>query len=846
MAVWTNATLTNAGRALLAKLLSTDQLQITRVVAGTSRVAVDKLESQTAISNIAQNLTVELLSYDKRNNAIIKVAVYNKDLTTSYIAQQIGIYATDPDNGEILYAVAQEKDNGDVIPSIYDQPNGYYQSWSFTLTYGSASSVDVTIDPQHAITREEADRQYLSIEAANKASSEMDKKKLDVTVFEEAIEDKVSKEDGKGLSEANYTAAEKTKLRNIEENATHTVVDDSFVDNSTNPVQSKVVKAELDKKVSAVPGKGLSTNDYTTAEKEKLSGIAPGANKTIVDSTLNGESTNPVQNKVVKAALDALAVSDVFVVNADIGIFDIDQAAVSNIDKTVDEVIAALSAKKSVLMFIRNKYSTGSYYVATVSDYSLFSITYRGFVDYSGTLSLLVIEQKADGVTTELKPQYVYSGTGSYAVSLNSLFNTASGLWALAGGYETEAKGSYATAFGNATTALGTYSNTRGFKTTAAGSAATAEGYSSNHANTKLPGLTNSTSPYDVADAYDSSFMIAFGTGAHAEGIDTCAVGTGAHAEGDSTAALEAGTHSEGYKTEAWGYYSHAEGKFAVASGEAAHAEGCYTEAKGDYSHAANYYTIAQAYQTSVGRLNKSIDGPKGATDTTGSLFIVGNGTSESARANAFRVATDGKVYGTGSYNSSGADVAELWEWADGNPDGEDRRGLIVTLDGEKIRPANADDAFILGVVSAVPCLVGNAASEDWHDKYLKDVFGEPLTEQVEVPEQTIEREIKSVDEKTGEVKTEIVKKIIPAHIETRFVLNPDYDPEQKYIPREERKEWSYVGFHGQIVVVDDGTCQPNGYCTPSTNGIATAADTVTGFRVMKRIDDTHIKVYVY
>lgn len=52
-------------------------------------------------------------------------------------------------------------------------------------------------------------------------------------------------------------------------------------------------------KVDKVSGKGLSTNDYTTAEKEKLAGIATGATKVIVDSELSSISTNAIQNKVV-------------------------------------------------------------------------------------------------------------------------------------------------------------------------------------------------------------------------------------------------------------------------------------------------------------------------------------------------------------------------------------------------------------------------------------------------------------------------------------------------------------------------------------------------------------------
>lgn len=46
-------------------------------------------------------------------------------------------------------------------------------------------------------------------------------------------------------------------------------------------------------------GKGLSTEDYTTAEKVKLTGLK----NVTVDSSLSSTSTNPVQNKAVNAAL---------------------------------------------------------------------------------------------------------------------------------------------------------------------------------------------------------------------------------------------------------------------------------------------------------------------------------------------------------------------------------------------------------------------------------------------------------------------------------------------------------------------------------------------------------------
>lgn len=75
--------------------------------------------------------------------------------------------------------------------------------------------------------------------------------------------------------------------------------------------QLEYFKGKLDAKndekyVAKEAGKVLSTNDFTNAYKTKLDGIAEGANKTIVDSTLNKESTNPVQNKVIATKLEEI------------------------------------------------------------------------------------------------------------------------------------------------------------------------------------------------------------------------------------------------------------------------------------------------------------------------------------------------------------------------------------------------------------------------------------------------------------------------------------------------------------------------------------------------------------
>ena len=165
---------------------------------------------------------------------------------------------------------------------------------------------------------------------------------------------------------------------------------------------------------------------------------------------------------------------------------------------------------------------------------------------------------------------------------------------------------------------------------------------------------------------------------------------------------------------------------------------------------------------------------------------------------------------------------------------------MFVTLDGEKIRLATADDDYILGVVSANPCIEGDVYSDDWQGKYLTDVFGQRLTQTVHIHARYEEQEV--TDPETGETTTENVL-IEEEHDAVQWVLNPDFDPEQEYVSREDRKEWSPIGLMGKLVVVDDGTCEVNGYCKAGVNGIATKAD--DGYRVMARIDDTHIRVLV-
>lgn len=225
--------------------------------------------------------------------------------------------------------------------------------------------------------------------------------------------------------------------------------------------------------------------------------------------------------------------------------------------------------------------------------------------------------------------------------------------------------------------------------------------------------------------------------------------------------------------------------------------DGCLVA--GTWNHAtANYQTVIgiNAKSTYKSSENASI------------LFNIGNGHEEDGtltQNSAMQVDFSGNVYAGGAYKTNGADYAEYFEWLDGNVDNQDRIGLFVTLDGDKIKLANKDD-YILGVISANPSIVGNSAELDWHDKYKTDVYGRLIYDESYNP-----------------------------------IVSENYNDTLEYVPRGARKEYSKVGLLGQLVVQDDGTCKVNGYCTASVNGVATKSD--SGYRVIKRIDETHIKI---
>ncbi|WP_301589722.1 phage baseplate protein [Anaerostipes faecis] len=144
MDIWENASLTEKGADLQNKLINGETLKITKVKTGAGKVSAMYLRQQTEVANPVQELTIQPATIVD-DNIIIPVLLDNIGLTESYELWQVGFYAEDPDEGEILYCIAQAAKGKD-IPTEQESP-GYSIVWNFHFKNSEENPFELSITP---------------------------------------------------------------------------------------------------------------------------------------------------------------------------------------------------------------------------------------------------------------------------------------------------------------------------------------------------------------------------------------------------------------------------------------------------------------------------------------------------------------------------------------------------------------------------------------------------------------------------------------------------------------------------------------------------------------------------
>ena len=143
MAAFPKMTLTNAGQALQTKVLAGATLTFTRIALGDGQLNGQPIAPLTAL--ISQKATVEVDSVRVVNTSTAQVAGFfsNADISTGFWWRETGVFAQDPDMGEILYGYTNAGDAGDYIPTVADTRIEKYIYCSIAVA--NADTVNITI-----------------------------------------------------------------------------------------------------------------------------------------------------------------------------------------------------------------------------------------------------------------------------------------------------------------------------------------------------------------------------------------------------------------------------------------------------------------------------------------------------------------------------------------------------------------------------------------------------------------------------------------------------------------------------------------------------------------------------
>lgn len=156
---------TTAGLALDQKLPNSElTLKLTKAMSGAGKVEQAQLAALTSVSEPVQTLELKDLihpvSGSENTTLTIPVFLSNAGLETGYELFQVGVYAQDPDVGEILYLVAQlTRDTGEPVPSEGDAP-GFSIDFNLAVNVANADKVEVVLNEAGKLTVEQADQRY--------------------------------------------------------------------------------------------------------------------------------------------------------------------------------------------------------------------------------------------------------------------------------------------------------------------------------------------------------------------------------------------------------------------------------------------------------------------------------------------------------------------------------------------------------------------------------------------------------------------------------------------------------------------------------------------------------------
>ncbi len=209
-------------------------------------------------------------------------------------------------------------------------------------------------------------------------------------------------------------------------------------------ITSGAVYTELDKKVTKVTGKGLSTNDYTTEEKDKLKGITAGAQVNKIETVKVNGTALAVTSKAVNIDLSDYATHDEVAAaggSGEIKIEVVDQLPTENISTSTIYMVPNTSGSYDKYVYSNSEWVNIGSSETDMSDYvkkadaitglsvSGTTVTYTKGDGKTGTITTqdtntdtMVTQSNTTGAS--VYPILLKNGTGTGTVTKEVLFNS--------------------------------------------------------------------------------------------------------------------------------------------------------------------------------------------------------------------------------------------------------------------------------------------------------------------------------------------------------------------------------------------------------------------------------------
>lgn len=238
--------ITNRGRALQAKAQLGAALQFTRMGLGDGELGGSSIVNLTALKHEVKSLTLSSFKLLNDGKAKIGTVLSNQDIASGFYWRELGIFALDPDLGEILYCYGNAGALAEYIPAG-GGAEVIEKVINVIVLVGQASNISAVLDESLAWATQQDLEDHIEDAEAHPQYAKITDLSAGLTAHEEAADPHPQYAAGSDLVAHLAETATETLAGHVE---LATATETTAGTDNTRAVHPAGLKVELDKKIA--------------------------------------------------------------------------------------------------------------------------------------------------------------------------------------------------------------------------------------------------------------------------------------------------------------------------------------------------------------------------------------------------------------------------------------------------------------------------------------------------------------------------------------------------------------------------------------------------------------------